>query len=50
MTFTSSVLCCLSYVSVRVKCKVYKAIVLATLLYGAETWTVHKAQVQKLHA
>ncbi|XP_068676459.1 uncharacterized protein [Montipora foliosa] len=30
------------HVSIRVKCKVYRAIVLATLLYGAETWTVYR--------
>ena len=38
------------HVSIRVKCKVYKATVLATLLYGAETWTVYRVQVKKLHA
>ena len=37
------------HVSIRVKCKVYRATVLATLLYGAETWTVHRVQVEKLH-
>ena len=31
-------------------CKVYKAIVLSTLLYGAETWTVYRTQVKKLNA
>ena len=36
--------------SVRVKCKVHKATILATLLYGAETWTVYRAQLQKLYA
>ena len=36
--------------SLRVKCKVYKAIVLSTLLYGAETWTVYRTQVKKLNA
>lgn len=38
------------HVSLRVKCKVYKAIVLSTLLYGAETWTVYSTQVKKLNA
>ena len=38
------------HVSLRVKCKVYKAIVLSTLLYGAETWTVYRTQVKKLNA
>ena len=30
------------HVSMRVKGKVYRAIVLSTLLYGAEAWTVYK--------
>ena len=34
------------HVSMRVKGKIYRAIVLSTLLYGAEAWTVYK----KLHA
>ena len=38
------------HVSLRVKFKVYKAIVLSTLLYGAETWTVYRTQVKKLNA
>ena len=38
------------HVSIRVKCKVYRATVLSTLLYGAETWTVYRVQVKKLHA
>ena len=38
------------HVSIRVKCKVYRAVVLSTLLYGAETWTIYRAQVKKLHA
>ena len=38
------------HVSIRVKCKVYRATVLATLLYVAETWTVYRVQVKKLHA
>ena len=36
------------HVSVRVKCKVYRAVVLSTLLYGAETWTIYRSQVKKL--
>ena len=38
------------HVSMRVKGKMYRAVVLSTLLYGAETWTVYKRQVKKLHA
>ena len=38
------------HVSMRVKGKIYLAIVLSTLLYGAETWTVYRRQVKKLHA
>jgi len=37
-------------VSMRVKGKIYRAIVLSTLLYGAEAWTVYRRQVKKLHA
>ena len=37
-------------VSMRVKGKIYCAIVLSTLLYGAEAWTVYRRQVKKLHA
>ena len=37
-------------VSLRVKGKIYRAIVLSTLLYGAEAWTVYRRQVKKLHA
>jgi len=37
-------------VTTRIKCKVYRAVVLSSLLYGAETWTVYRSQVQKLHA
>ena len=32
------------------KCAVYKAIVLSTLLYGSETWTVYRAAAHKLNA
>ena len=38
------------HVSMRVKGKIYRAVVLATLLYGAEAWTVYRRQVKKLHA
>ena len=38
------------HVSIRVKCKVYRATVLATLLYAAETWTFYREQVKKLNA
>ena len=35
-------------VSMRVKGKIYRAIVLSTLLYGGEAWTVYIRQVKKL--
>ena len=35
--------------SMRVKGKIYRAIVLSTLLYGAEAWTMYRRQVKKLH-
>ena len=38
------------YMSMRVKGKIYRAIVLSTLLYGTEAWTVYRRQVKKLHA
>ena len=38
------------HVSIRTKCKIYRAIVLSTLLYGAESWTLYGSQVKKLHA
>ena len=38
------------HVSMRVKDKLYRAIVLSTLLYGAEGWTMYRRQVKKLHA
>ena len=38
------------HVSMGVKGKIYRAIVLSTLLYGAEVWTVYIRQVKKLHA
>ena len=37
-------------VSTKVKCQVYRAVVLSTLLYGTETWAIYKAQVHKLTA
>ena len=37
-------------VSIRVIGKIYRAIILSTLLYGAETWTVYRRHVKKLHA
>ena len=38
------------HVSMRVKGKIYRAIVLSTLLFGAEAWTVYRRQVKRLHA
>ena len=38
------------HVSMRVNGKIYRAIVLSTLLYGAEAWTVYRRQVKMLHA
>ncbi len=38
------------HVSLRVKCKVYRAVVLSSLLYGAESWTIYRTQVKKLNA
>jgi len=32
------------------ECKVYRAVVLSSLLYGAETWTVYRTHVKKLSA
>ena len=37
-------------VSLRVKGKIYRAIILSTLLYGAKAWTVYRRHVKKLHA
>ena len=34
------------HVSMTVKGKIYRAIVLSTLLYGAEAWTVYRRQVK----
>ena len=36
--------------SIRVKGKIYRAIILSTLLYGTETWPVYRGHVKKLHA
>lgn len=41
---------CNHYVSVRVKCKIYRKIVISTLLNGEETLKVYMSQVNKLHA
>ena len=38
------------HVSMSVKGKIYRAIVLSTLLYGADARTVYRRQVGKLHA
>ena len=38
------------HVSMRFKGKIYRAIVLSTLLYGAEARTMYRRQVKKLHA
>ena len=38
------------HVSMRVKGKIYRVIVLSTLQYGAEAWTMYRRQVNKLHA
>ena len=38
------------HVSMRVKGKIYRAIVLSTLLCEVEAWTVYRRQVKKLHA
>ena len=38
------------HMSMRVKGKIYRAIELSTLLYGAEAWTVYRRLVKKLHA
>ena len=38
------------HVSTRVKGNIYRAVVISTLLYGAESWTVYRQQVKKLHA
>ena len=37
-------------VLIRVKEKIYRAKILSTLLYGAETWPVYRWHVKNLHA
>ena len=39
-----------SDISVQTKCKVYKSVVLGTLLYSAETWTTLQHHVKKLQS
>ncbi len=36
-------------ISTETKIKVYKAVVLTTLLYGSDSWTVYKRHAKKLH-
>ena len=36
-------------ISHRTKVKVYRAVVLTTLLYGCETWTIYERHEKKLH-
>jgi len=38
------------HVSVKVKGKIYRAVVISTLLYGAESWTLYRGHIKKLHA
>ena len=38
------------HVSIKVNCKVNQAVVVSSLLYGAETWAIYQSQVKKLHA
>ena len=38
------------HVPIQVKCQVYRATVLAALLYGAEAWTVYSVQADRLQA
>ena len=47
---TSTIVSCGLHQSMRDKGKIYRAIVLSTLLCGAEAWTVYRQQVKKLHA
>ena len=44
----SGVLCDRRIINLRVQKKVYKAVVRPTMMYGAETWAVKKAQEKKL--
>ena len=39
-----------THVSIKAKCKVYRAVVLSTLLYSSESWIIYRSQVKKLHA
>ena len=36
-------------ISLQTKIKVYRAVVLTTLLYGSETWTVYRRHERQLH-
>ena len=38
------------HLTLKTKCAVYQAIVLSTLLYGVESWTVYKNTAQKLNS
>ena len=38
------------HVSMRVKGKIHRALVLSTLLHGAEAWTVYRQHMKKMHA
>jgi len=38
------------HVTIKVKCKVYRAVVWSSLPYGAETWTIYRTQAKKLSA
>lgn len=38
------------HISVHAKRNVYRTVILTALLYGAETWTVYRTQVKRLHA
>ena len=38
------------HLTIKTKCAVYSEIVLSTLLYGAESWTVYMAQAHSLNA
>ena len=37
-------------VTLNVKCQIYRAVVLSTLLYGTETWTIYVHQVRRLNS
>ena len=38
------------HVSIRAKCEVYRAVLLSTLLYETEVWTIYRKKANKLHA